>query len=195
MLASKLRVMYIRNFIPQLFENLYYNDGIINMFEGIFMRKLLLILVAMFLSYSAFAEHLFKVCYINQSAVDVPYINNGISRKWKSRGELVGSGNVAPGQTKCFDGIKDETIIFTHMITFYVNNKWFAIMNSGFSRPYVVAQDATEKKGGKLYDATDDGRDNYELHVFIMKDGSFVLRTGKDDTDPSNIIKPRKYNT
>ncbi|MCC2645366.1 MAG: hypothetical protein K0R49_699 [Burkholderiales bacterium] len=158
------------------------------------MRKLIFILVAVVASYYAVAEHNFTVCYINQSADSVPYINNGISYKWKDRGELVGKGNVAPGQTKCFEKIKDETVFLSHMITFYVNNKWFGIINSGFAHPYVIAQYATEKKGGKLHDATEDGRDNYELHIFIMKDGSFQLKTGKDDTNSLDIIKPRKYN-
>lgn len=156
------------------------------------MRKLILVLIALFLSYGAFAEHFFKVCYINKTEGTVPYVNSGISRSWKNRGELVGNGSLAAGETKCFDQIKDETILLKHWITFTVNNKWFGIVNWTFSRPYTIAQDSTEKSGGKLYDATNDGRDNYELHIFVMKD-SFVLRTGKDDTDPSNIIKPRKY--
>jgi hypothetical protein len=157
------------------------------------MKKLIFILVAISTSYSVLAEHIFKVCYTNQSDATVPYINNGISRKWKNRGELVGSGNLASGETKCFDKIRDETIIMTHMITFYVNNKWFAIMDSAFSRPYISAQDATEKKDGKLIDTTDDGRDNYELDIFVNKDGTFLLKTGSGET--KYIIKPRKYNT
>jgi hypothetical protein len=159
------------------------------------MKKLLLILLAMSASYCAFAEHIFKVCYVNQSDASVPYINSGISRKWKSRGELVGNGDLKPGEKKCFGNIKDETVFSTDMITFTLDHKWFGIMNPGFAHPYVISQDATEKKGGKLTDTTDDGRDNYSLYMFIMKDGSVVLSTSSDLKDEGSIIKPRKFST
>lgn len=161
----------------------------------LFMKKVILLLGALSASYCAFAEHVFKVCYVNQSASTVPYINNGISRKWKSRGELVGSGQLTPGEKKCFGNIKDETMFSSDMITFYLNNKWFGIINPGFSHPYVISQDATMKKGGKLVDNTKNGRDNYDLYIFVMKDGSFILSSSENITDPSNIIQPRKFST
>lgn len=159
------------------------------------MKKILLIILAMCASYTVFAEHIFKVCYINQTNAAVQYLNDGISRKWKSRGELVGRGDVAPGETKCFGNIRDETIFSSDMITFTLNHKWFGIINPGFSRPYVISQDATEKKSGKLTDTTDDGRDNYSLYIFVVQDGEFVFSTSKDIKDQSSIIKPRKFST
>lgn len=159
------------------------------------MKKLLIFLIAVSCSYSAFAEHIFKVCYVNQSAGTVPYINNGLSRKWKNRGELVGNGELKPGETKCFGNITDETMFSTDMITFYLNNKWFGIVNPAFSRPYIISQDATEKKGGKLSDSTKDGRDNYSLYINVMTDGSFVLSNTDDQKDQSQIVVPRKFST
>ena len=159
------------------------------------MKKIMFLMLMMGASCTAFAEHIFRVCYINKTTGSVPYLNDGISRKWKSRGELVGSGDLAPGEKKCFGNIKDETVFATDMITFTLNHKWFGIMNPGFSRPYVIAQDATEKKGGKLNDNTDDGRDNYKLYIFVMQDGSFVLSTNKDINDETSIIKARKFPT
>lgn len=159
------------------------------------MRKLLFILLVIGASYTACAEHVFIICYINQSGASVPYLNDGISRKWKNRGELIGNGELAPGEKKCFSNIKDETIFSTDMITFTLNNKWFGIMNPGFSRPYVIGQDGIEAKGGKLNDETEDGRDNYKLYIFVEKDGAFVLSTSEDMNDQESIIKPRRFPT
>lgn len=141
----------------------------------------------------AFAKHLFNICYVNKSNANISYINNGISHKWKERGELVGDGSVTPGQTKCFGKIMDETIFSSDILTFYVNNKWFGIVNSGFSKPYVIAQDATEKSGGKLLDNTNDGIDNFSLYINVMPDNSFLLSNVADTTDLANIVVPRKF--
>jgi len=157
------------------------------------MKKLLLVCAFLSLSLPAFARHLFSVCYVNKSNSNVSFINNGISRKWKERGELVGDGVVEPGQSKCFGNMMDETVFSADIITFYVNNKWFGIVNPGFSKPYVIAQDATAKSGGKLIDNTNDGVDNYSLYINVMPDGSFLLSNVKDTTDLTNIIVARRY--
>ncbi len=157
------------------------------------MKKLLLICAGVCLSLNVFAAHVFTVCYANQSKSNISYINNGISHKWEKRGELVGNGDVSPGQTKCFGNIIDETIFSSDILTFYVNNRWFGIVNPGFSRPYVIAEYATAKRGGKLTDNTSDGVDNYALYINVMPDGSFVLSNVKDVTDQANIIVPRRF--
>jgi hypothetical protein len=159
------------------------------------MKKILVALLSMSISCYAFAEHVFKVCYVNKSESSVHYINDGISHKWKSRGELIGNGKLAVGETKCFANIKDETIFSSDMITFTINNKWFGIVNPGFARPYVISQDATEKKGGKLVAIKSEFKDSYPLYVFIMNNGIFILRTSENADDDSSIIYPRRFST
>lgn len=163
--------------------------------------KKILFLIAALSATSAFAEHRFTVCYHNLSSTPVSYINDGISHKWKSRGELVGTGQVEPGATKCFAKIADETMFSTDYITFTLGKsegdktytRWIGIANSGFARPFLFAQDAVETKTGKLKDNTADGKDNYELHIFINQDGSFLYSNSKDPKDSENILTPRKF--
>jgi hypothetical protein len=102
---------------------------------------------------------------------------------------------IGAGETKCFGNIKDETMFSTDMITFYVNNKWFGIVNPAFSRPYVISQDAVEKKGGKLTDNTKNGHDDYSLYINVMADGSFVLSNSPDQDDQTQVIQARKFST
>ena len=157
------------------------------------MKKLLLVCAFLSTSLPAFAKHLFTVCYVNKSSNNISYINNGISRKWKERGELVGDGTITPGQSKCFGKMMDETVFSSDIITFYVNNKWFGIVNPGFAKPYVIAQDATAKSGGKLIDNTNDGVDNYSLYINVMPDNSFLLSNVQDSSDIANLITPRRF--
>lgn len=157
------------------------------------MKKLLILLSMVVIYPRVFAEHTFKVCYINQSTNKVAYINNGISRKWKSRGELLGSGHVAPGEVKCFGNIKDETIFTSDIITFYAHNKWYGIVNPGFASPYVIAQDATNSKGGKLKDNTVNGKDNYSLYITVLENGSAILSNSQNYKDEDSIIEPRRF--
>ena len=164
------------------------------------MKKILLALAALSAS-SAWAEHVFTVCYHNISTTPVSYINDGVSHKWKSRGELAGSGQVAPNETKCFTNIKDETLFTTHYITFTLGKddgsksytRWIGIADPGFSKPFIFAQDAVETKTGKLSDNTSDGKDNFELNIFVKSDGSFVYSNSKDINNTDAIITPRKF--
>ena len=147
----------------------------------------------------AVANHKFTVCYHNNTANSVLYDNDGITHKWKNRGQLVGSGELATGATKCFGNIVDETIFSTDYLTFSIEEKlnnvsktrWIGIANSGFSRPYIVAQDAKSTKNGKLVDHKVDGNDNYVLHVFLQPDGSIVYSNVDSVTDTSAQITPR----
>jgi hypothetical protein len=159
------------------------------------LKKILVICVTVFISSAALAEHFFTVCYINYSNKAVGYNNSGYERKWKNRGELIGTGVLGFNETKCFKKISDETIFSTDMMSFTVDGEWFGIVNPGFSHPYVVASYATadtKKKQSKLIDNTKDGRDNYQLYVHIMQDKTFVLSNSADVTDSSQIIKPYK---
>lgn len=164
------------------------------------MKKVLLAIAALSAS-SAWAEHIFTVCYHNMSSTPVSYINDGVSHKWKNRGELVGSGQVAPNETKCFGKIRDETMFSTDYITFTLGKdegektytRWVGIANGGFSKPFVFAQDAVETKTGKLLDNTNDGKDNYELHIYVRNDGTFMYSNSKDPSNTDLVITPRKF--
>ncbi len=164
------------------------------------LKKLLLVLVILG-STPAWAEHMFTVCYHNLSSTPVSYINDGVSHKWKNRGELVGTGQVAPSQTKCFSNIKDETIFTTHYITFTLGKdegdktytRWVGIAHGAFSKPFVFAQDATETNTGKLIDNKSSGKDSYQVHIFINNDGSFLYSNSKDPNDADAAIIPRKF--
>lgn len=164
------------------------------------MKKILFALAALSAS-SAWAEHVFTVCYHNLSSTPVSYINDGVSHKWKSRGQLSGSGQVAPNETKCFGSIKDETMFTTHYITFTLGKdegtktytRWVGIANPGFSKPFIFAQDAVETKTGKLVDNTNDGKDNYELNIFIKEDGTFLYSNSKDPSNTDAVLTPRKF--
>ncbi len=163
--------------------------------------KKILVAIAALTASSAWAEHIFTICYHNLSTSPVSYINDGVSHKWKSRGELTGSGEVAPKETKCFSKIKDETLFTTHYITFTLGKdegektytRWVGIANSGFSKPFVFAQDAVETKTGKLADNKSNGKDNFELNIFIKSDGTFTYSNSKDINNTDAIITPRKF--
>ncbi|MBP9743121.1 MAG: hypothetical protein KBD37_07185, partial [Burkholderiales bacterium] len=126
---------------------------------------------------------------------------DGVSHKWKSRGELVGTGEVASGASKCFKKINDETMFSTDYITFTLGKEdgnktythWVGIANPGFSKPYVIAQDAIETNTGKLKDHTSDGHDNFELNIFIKNDGTFLYSNSRNPDDTDNVITPRKF--
>ncbi len=170
--------------------------------NSLFVFKKIILVLAFFASNQAFAERIFTVCYHNLSATPVEYINNGISHKWKSRGELVGSGSVAGNATKCFKNIKDETIFSKDYITFTLGKdeggenytRFIGIVDSGFSKPYVFAQDAVDTNTGKLSDNVSSGKDSYELHIFIKKDGNFIYSNSKDISKTDAYITPRKFN-
>ncbi len=158
------------------------------------MKKLLLILGLS--AGISFAAHHFNVCYYNWSNSPINYNNNGIKYKWKARETLAGSGKVESGQKVCFT-TKDETMMFSHVITFYVNNKWIGIVNPAFARPYVIAEDATSKshKDGKLQQSVDvAGQEQCNLNVHILNDGSQILSTGNDPKDITSRITPRINN-
>ncbi|MFN7094219.1 MAG: hypothetical protein ACK4M7_02545 [Burkholderiales bacterium] len=157
------------------------------------MKKLFAFLIAFGFAVPAWASHFFTVCYYNQTNSAISYNNDGISHKWKNRGELVGSGSIPMGQSKCFGKIMDETLFTKDYITFYVDGKWMGIVNSGFANPYVIAQDAQAKKGGLLIDDTRDGRDNYQLNVFVT-DSGIVYSNGEDITNKEHFITPRSFN-
>ena len=163
--------------------------------------KKIIVVMAFFASGSAFAEHVFTVCYHNLSSTPVEYINDGVSHNWKSRGELVGSGLVAAKETKCFKNIKDETIFSTHYITFtlgkdegpQIYTRFVGIGHGAMTKPYVFAQDAVDTNTGKLADKVSTGKDSYELHIFIKNDGSFVYSNSKDFNQTDAYITPRKF--
>lgn len=159
------------------------------------LKKILILCFTFLICSTALAEHFFTVCYVNYSNKKVGYNNGGYERKWKNRGELVGSDLLNAGETRCFEKISDETIFSTDMVTFTVDGQWFGIVNPGFVHPYVVAGYATadtKKKSSKLHDNTKNGRDNYQLYVHIMPDKTFVLSNSADVTDSSQIITPYK---
>ena len=160
------------------------------------MGKILILFSTLLINSIAFAEHNFTVCYVNHSNSKVGYNNGGFERKWKHRGELVGTGLLDVGETKCFQKIFDETIISTDIVTFTVGRQWFGIVNPAFGHPYVIASYATadtKKKYSKLIDNTKNGHDNYQFYVNIMPDKTFVLSNGPDLSDSSQIITPYKY--
>lgn len=146
-----------------------------------------------------YAEHVFKVCYHNETANPVEYDNsvvNSFNKRWKSRGELTGSGVLSakgePDSTKCFEKIADEKIFMSHYMSFKVNNTYVGFVNPWFGHPYVVAQGAKTTSGGKLIDDTADGKDNYQLHIFVTFNG-LVFSNSADINNTSQIINPRKF--
>ena len=165
------------------------------------MKRILLVLT-MLIATSVWAEHIFKVCYHNLSDDTLYYINEGPSHKWNNRGELVGNGVLKAKEERCFGNITDETIFSSDYITFTVGKehgdkvktKWVGIANTAFTMPYVFVQDSTERTGGKLLDDTNDGKDNYELHIFVNNDGNIIFSNSSNLEDTDKIIKPRKFN-
>lgn len=155
------------------------------------MKKLLIILLSFAATSPAWAEHFFNVCYYNTSKAAVSYNNDGIHHLWKHIDTLTGSGTVDPQQNKCFT-TADETIFRSHYITFYVNNKWYGIVNPGFSRPYAIAQDATAKKGTNISHQIDAGHDEYNLNVLITDDG-VILSGVSDPKNTDAVITPAVF--
>ena len=163
--------------------------------------KRFILLLAFLGTANAFAERVFTVCYHNLSSTPVEYINDGVSHKWKSRGQLVGSGAVAPKETKCFKDIKDETIFSTDYITFTLGKdegnqtytRWVGIVDGAVTKPYVIAQNVVDTNTGKLADNVDSGKDSYELHIFVKNDGTFIYSNSKDINDTDAYITPRKF--
>jgi hypothetical protein len=162
--------------------------------------KILMFVTLILCSISAFAKHNFTVCIHNNTTNQISYDNNGLKHKWKENGQLVGTGTISTNTIKCFGGIADETLFSKDYITFNINTQtggtsnthWVGIVNPGFSAPYLVAQDATNKKGGKLTDHTASGKDVFALHVFVNQDGTFNYSNSEDINDASNKIEPRK---
>lgn len=164
-------------------------------------KKTLLAIAACGAVSTAFADHNFTVCYHNQTPTPIYYINDGISHKWKTRGELIGSGQVDGNSSKCFARISDETMFSTDYITFTLgkedgNNtytRWVGIVVPAFAKPYVIAQSATATKGGIMLDNTKDGKDNYQLHLFVEPDGTLVFSGSSDFKDTSSYLEPRFF--
>ena len=166
------------------------------------MKKLLVSIVALTAT-SAFANHSFSVCYHNLTNDKIMYNNSGINHNWANPGELVGSGEVAAHETKCFKNITDETMLSADYITFTIFktegdnqfNRWVGIVNPGFTKPYVIAQGSvsTDKKEAKLTDHQQTGRDRYMLHIFINQDGTFGYSNNDDPKNANGIITPVKY--
>lgn len=153
---------------------------------------------------SAWADHRYTVCYHNQTNSAIYYINDGISHKWKTRGEFVGSGEIKANTDKCFGGIADETMFSTDYITFTLGKeaedgsgttytRWGGIVHPAFSKSYVIAQNATATKGGKLTDNTSSGKDTYELHVFVTPGNKIIYSNSSDFKDTSQYIEPRFF--
>lgn len=156
------------------------------------MNRFLLVLPFLLLSSLTFAEHNFSICYYNQTNIPVVYVNNGIGHLWKSRGNFMGDGTLNAGESKCFDKIVDETLFRAHYTTFSIDRIWIGIVNPPFSSPYIIAQNAVAKNGGKLIDDTKNGRDNYNLHVFVTSNG-IVYSNSSDINDKDSILVPRKF--
>lgn len=152
-------------------------------------KSLLLVLVSIATSGSAFAIHNFNVCYYNSTSQPVTYNNDGVHHKWKHHGTLEGNGAIAANSHKCFV-TSDETIFSSHYTTFYVNNKWYGIVNPGFSRPYAVAQNASSTSGAKLERGTGADTDTYNLNVLVSDNGA-TLSNSSDPKNSEAFIKPR----
>lgn len=153
-------------------------------------------MIATIACHFANAKHHFSICYHNQTNSNISYNNDGISKKWLHRGELVGSGVLNSRQSKCFAGIEDETVFSFDYITFYINGKWIGVVNTGFKKPYVVTQDAvsTSSKDGKLPHAIISGKDIYTLNIHIVnKDGGVILSGDSNPKMIASYITPRVF--
>lgn len=156
-------------------------------------KKYLVLLMAI-ASSTAFAKHYFNVCYYNQTDSTISYNNDGISKKWLNRGQLVGTGLLAAKESKCFTGIEDETVFSSDYITFYINDKWIGIVNAGFRKPYAITQEATATKGGKLPHEIVGGKDTYTLNIHIVnKNGEVILSGDSDPKVTTSYITPRAF--
>lgn len=152
-------------------------------------KSLLLVLVSTAISGTAFAIHNFNICYYNNTNHAITYNNDGVLHKWKHKGTLEGSGTIAANEHKCFVA-SDETIFTSHYKTFYVNNKWYGIVNPGFSKPYVVSQGATNTSGAKLEEEHGSAEDNYNLSLLVSDTGVSILNSS-DPKSSGPFITPR----
>jgi hypothetical protein len=158
------------------------------------MKKLSAVLISLVVASNAFAKHYFNVCYMNWTKAPITYNNNTPTLKWADRAELLGSGTIEPNTNKCFLAV-DETIFSTDYATFYVDNKWYGVVNSGFRKPYAIAQDATstDKKAAKLGQKVDATKhDQYYLYVHVTNDGT-KLSKSEDPKDTDSYITPAKF--
>ncbi len=156
-------------------------------------KTTLTVLMTLFAS-TTFAKHHFNVCLYNQTDTKIPYNNEGISKKWLSRGELVGAGLLNAKEHKCFHNIEDETIFSLDYITFTVAGKWLGIVNSGFKKPYLITQDAVATKGGQIPHYIIKGKDYYNLNIHIMNaTGEMIYSANDDYTVANEHITPRKF--
>jgi hypothetical protein len=160
-------------------------------------KKSLIVLIALAAG-NCFAKHYFNICYYNWTNNTIGY-NNGEDSKqsnrvskdnFKERGTVVGQGDLEPGKSKCFVAA-DETIFLSHKLSFIVDNQLFSIVNSGFSKPRVVSQNATGKGKGHLGNRVDkSGHDQYYLDVHVVTDNQIVLSSSADKNDTSAHIEP-----
>lgn len=160
------------------------------------MKQLLITLLLTIAGTSyAFQTITFKVCYNNWSKHPISYNNKGITSRWDNPGELVGTGVVAPGDSKCFNQITDNANLyqwpFPDYITFYLNNKWYGIVNHVFMTPFVVAADATNTKGAQL-SAQNSSKTEYILYVHVKNNQTVILSNSSNLNEESQYITPRK---
>ena len=163
-------------------------------------KKFCIVVLALVLAQGAVAKHYFNICYYNWTNDTIGYNNgqnsnqaNRVSKdNFKDRGTVVGEGDLAAGQSKCFVAA-DETVFLSHRLSFIVNNQLFSIVNPGFSRPRVVSQNATEKAKGHIVNKVDkSGHDQYYLDVHVMPNGQVVLSSSPDKNDTSAYIQPAR---
>lgn len=169
-------------------------------------KKFLIILIAL-VAGNCFAKHYFNICYYNWTKDTIGY-NNGQDDKhsnrvskdnFKERGTVVGQGELAPGKSQCFVAA-DETMFFSHKLSFIVDNQLFSIINPGFSKPRVVSQNPTAftdftgftgKGKGHLGNHVDKaGHDQYYLDVHVVTESKIVLSSSADKNDTSSYIEP-----
>ncbi|MFN8771131.1 MAG: hypothetical protein ACK5Z5_01935 [Neisseriaceae bacterium] len=166
------------------------------------MKKYLTLFMVVMAS-SSLAKHYFNLCYYNWTNKHIGYNNgsdntlgNKISKdSFKNRGTIVGSGEISPNKNKCFKAV-DETIFFSHKLSFVINNQLLSIIDPPFSKPYVVSQNNLgkyiSKSGkGKLLNTVDHGgHDQYYLNVHVIKDGEVVLSSSSDPNNANAYIIP-----
>ncbi len=165
--------------------------------------KKITILLLSLIANVTFAKHYFNLCYYNQTKEPIAY-NNGIDTKssnwitkdsFAHRGTVVGEGMVQPNTNKCFEAT-DETLMFSHKLTFIIHNKLYSIVNPPFSKPYVMSQNATVKSKGTIGNKVDqDAREQYYLYIYIVnpreeEENSITLSSSADFNDTSAYITP-----
>ena len=150
-----------------------------------------------------FAKHYFNLCYYNQTNESIAYNNGGNTKSsnwitkdsFANRGTIVGEGIIQPNTNKCFQAT-DETLIFSHKLTFIIHNKLYSIVNPAFSKPYVIGQNAEIKSKGTLgYNVDQKAREQYYLYVYTVNPreeaaNSIILSASPYFNDVSAYIKP-----